>query len=383
MKINKKKLLFQLNHPAHYHLFKNTIDILLEKGHDVLISIKDKDILKELVSDYQYVQLSTGYRKKQFFSIIKSVIERDRKLYKLVKEYKPDILLGTSPEIAHISHFVKVPAIFFGEDDINLSASMLMGALSCYPLFDTILAPNGVKNGVWNNKTIRYNGFQKLAYLHPNYFHPSRDKVNIPINDKYFILRFSNLQAYHDTNATGITDSLAQQIVDILSPHGKVIISSERKLPVKLQKYIFTGNISDMHHYLAFANLFIGDSQSMAVESAMLGTPNIRYSNFVGKITVLEEIESKYKLSIGVNSNNPQGLLLEIDKCLSSEFLDIYNRRREFMLNDKIDVTSFFVWFIENYPKSKQVMINNPNFQNKFKKHDKNINNNRSTSANN
>ena len=36
------------------------------------------------------------------------------------------------------------------------------------------------------------------------------------------------------------------------------------------------------------------------------------------------------------------------------------------MLAEKIDVTSFLVWFTENYPKSKQTMKINPEYQLKF-----------------
>ena len=146
-----KKFLFQLNHPAHFHLFKHTIQILEGKGHKILISIKDKDILKELVKDYHFVQLSEGYRKKNVFSILNSLYKRDKKLLKITKTFKPDLMIGTSPEIGHIRPFVGFPSLFFGEDDVNLSIPMYIGALTCYPLFSSILAPNGVNNSIWNN----------------------------------------------------------------------------------------------------------------------------------------------------------------------------------------------------------------------------------------
>lgn len=370
MKTNKeqKRFLFQLNHPAHFHLFKNTIKILQERGHQVLISIKDKDILKELVKDYQYVQLSVGYRKKNIYYILKSVIDRDKKLLKIAKEFKPDLMIGTSPEISHISPFAKTPALFFGEDDVNLSVPMYIGALVSYPLFDCILSPEGVNNSIWNRKTIKYNGFQKLAYLHPNRFVPDRSKVAIPINTKFFILRFANLQAYHDINAKGISDSLARELIEKLKAKGQVLITSERDLPKEFEQYEFTGNKQDIHHYLYYANLFIGDSQSMAVESAMLGTPNIRYSDFVGKISVLNEIENKYKLSIGVNSNDPSKLLEVVDELINDEHIvDTFKERRTKLINDKIDVTAFIVWFIENYPESIHTMKKNPDYQFKFR----------------
>ena len=36
-------------------------------------------------------------------------------------------------------------------------------------------------------------------------------------------------------------------------------------------------------------------------------------------------------------------------------------------LKDKIDVTAFYLWFIENYPESAQGMRSNPDYQYRFK----------------
>jgi uncharacterized protein len=362
------KYLFQLNHPAHYHLFKNSIQKLLSNGHKVFISIKDKDILKELVQGYPHVQISNGYRNNDLLSIISSLFQRDYKLLSITKKFKPNLMIGTSPEIGHVSVINRIPTLFMGEDDVDLSYAMYLGALSCYPLFNTILSPKGVNNSIWNKKTINYDGFQKLAYLHPNYFKPDRSKVDIPLYTPYYLIRFSNLNAYHDKRAVGISNTLAISIVKQLSEKGNVLISSERELPSVIKQYEFKGNKNDIHHYLYYASLFIGDSQSMAVESAILGTPNIRYSSFIGKISVLEEIQEKYQLSIGIRSDYPNILLDTINKLINNdEIQTIYKKRREQLINDKIDVTSFFVWFIENYPNSAKIMKENPEYQYKFK----------------
>jgi hypothetical protein len=37
------------------------------------------------------------------------------------------------------------------------------------------------------------------------------------------------------------------------------------------------------------------------------------------------------------------------------------------MLRDKIDVTAFMVWFIENYPDSVNIMKENPEYQDRFR----------------
>lgn len=359
-----KKFLFQLNHPAHYHLFKNTMKLLQEKGHIVFVSIKDKDILKDLVQDYEHIQISHGYRKNNFVSIVKSVLLRDMRLFEYVKKIKPDVMIGTSPEIGHISPFVNVPAIFFGEDDVLASLPLFIGAIFCYPLFKTILAPIGVNNSVWNRKTITYNGYQKLAYLHPNYFFPDRSKVDVSVKGRYYLLRFSKFTAYHDTKTRGISDKLAKKIVNLLEGKGKVLISSERELPPELKKYEFKGNKKDIHHYLYYADLYIGDSQSMAVEAAMLGTPNIRYNGYINyKISIFDEIMNKYNLSIGVMDNEPDKLLKLIESLINNEnTVHTFKKRRERLLKEKTDVTSFFVWFLVNYPESIRLISKYPDY---------------------
>ena len=43
-----------------------------------------------------------------------------------------------------------------------------------------------------------------------------------------------------------------------------------------------------------------------------------------------------------------------------------WQRRRQKMLSEKIDVTAFMVWFIENYPESVRVMKETPEYQYRF-----------------
>ena len=123
-----------------------------------------------------------------------------------------------------------------------------------------------------------------------------------------------------------------------------------------------------MHHILAGSEIFICDSQSMSVEAAMLGVPSIRYSSFVGRISVLEELEKKYRLTFGVNVGDEEGLLLLVKSILNNlDYKSKFQVRKEKMLEDKIDVSSFLVWFILNYPESKEVLKIDPNFQYTFK----------------
>ncbi len=360
------RYLFQLNHPAHFHLLKNSIENLIKKGYHVRISIKEKDILEKLVKDYDYTKISEGYRSKSVFRILKSLILRDMKLHRIVREFKPDLMIGTSPEIGHVSLLTGVPSVFLGEDDVNLSLTMYLGAITCYPFFNTILSPEGVNNSIWKRKTIFYRGYQKLAYLHPDVFVPDRQRVLLPENENIYIIRLSNLNAYHDIDGSGLTDEILQKIIPILEDNGNILISSERNVPDKFKKYIFSGNLQDFHHYIYFADLLVGDSQSMAVEASVLGTPNIRFNNFVGKISILEELENKYNLTYGISASRPELLIEKINQFMKINNQVKFHEKKIKMLKEKINVASFITWFIENYPLSKKAMSEDSSYQENF-----------------
>jgi predicted glycosyltransferase len=208
----------------------------------------------------------------------------------------------------------------------------------------------------------------KLAYLHPNWFKPNVEIIGNLIETTYFIIRLSSLSAHHDIGIKGINLEILREIIRKLSNKGKVYITSEVPLGKEFEHLRLKNTISDIHHYLYYAQALICDSQSMAGEAAMLGTPSIRISSFVGKLSVLEELEHKYQLTFGIKPNEPDKLFNKIDELLAMSHLkDDFQNRRHKMLADKIDVTAFIEWFIENYPKSIHVMKENPDYQYNFK----------------
>lgn len=364
-------ILIHMGHPAHYHLFKNVISNLQADGHIVYILIKKKDILEDLlkISGLSYVNILPNERSSSLFGIAWGMILRLWRIFWFTIHNKVNLLMGSSTEVAQVAWILRRRSIIFAEDDASVVPQFV--ALAA-PFVDSYLSPISCNNGKIEKNSIKYAGFHKLAYLHPNQFSPNKDVVIKSLSSlrPYFLLRFAKLKAYHDLNvgATGINTSVAQHLIDILVPYGDVYISSERELEPQFEKYRLKINPLDIHHIMAYATMYIGDSQSMAVEAAMLGTPSLRFNNFAGKIGVLEELEQKYKLTFGIPSSEPDRLYAKIKELLSLPNLkEEFQSRRQIMLEDKIDVTAFFTWFIENYPESKRVMKENPEYQYKFK----------------
>ena len=362
------KLIIALGHPAHFHLFKTFMQRMASNGHSIKIVITDKDILKKLLDEHQ-LAYTTIARKKEgesFFDKIKKIFNSTLLLKKIVSSFKPDLMIGSMSQPAFISFFIKTPYLFVGEDDITYT--WLQG-LSTYPFVSGIFAPNPTKVGVFRYKKIAYNGYQKLAYLHPNILTPDVSKLKrVDMSKPFYLIRLVNLDAYHDGGATGFTENILDRLIDKLTTYGNIFISSEKKLNDKYKKYHLPINVKDIHHLMYYADIYIGDSQSMAVEAAVLGTPSVRFNSFAGRISVLEELENKYKLTFGIQSNDQEKLLRLIDKLLQNPDLKKnFQFQKEKMIADKIDVTAFMFWFVENYPQSKKIIKKNPDYQNTFR----------------
>lgn len=362
-----KHIVVFLGHPAHYHLFKNVVHSLIDKGIDVTYAIKQKDILVDLVRrDSVPFEIIREDRKDGFWGMLSSVVKMEVRMAKWLKRQKASMLIGTTLSFT-AKMIMGIPVVCVNEDDADVVP--LYAKLS-YPFANNILSPCVCNNGKWEYKSIKYAGYHKLAYLHPNHFTPDRKVVEqyFSTESPYFIIRFAKLKAHHDAGIKGISTEIAQRLIDILKPHGRIYITSERELEPQFECYRLKINPLDIHHVMAFSSLYIGDSQSMAVEAAMLGTPSLRFNDFAGRIGVLEELEHKYGLTFGIKTSNPQQLYDKIEELLQlSDLKEEFQRRRAQMLSEKIDVTAFFTWFIENYPQSAQIMKENPDYQYNFK----------------
>ena len=346
------KILVYLGHPAHFHNYKNTIAKLKADGHEVEVLIKKKDILEDLLKNagIPYHNILEEGRTNSKAGIMLGLAKRAWRLNKFCRQFHPDILTGSSVENSFIGPLRHIPVINIGEDDADVVPNY---AKLTYPGSSVILCPESCDCGKWNKKAIKYPGYQELGYLHPENFTPDREVVEkyFPTDTPYFIMRFSGLNAHHDVGIRGINNSIAARLLELLEPHGRIYITSERPLAPDFEKYRIAINPLDIHHVMSFADLYIGDSQTMAAEAGVLGVPFVRFNDFVGKIGYLNELENKYQLGFGISPED-EGKLYETVEAL----LDMHDRkavfqsRRQKMLDASINFAEFLTNYIETYP---------------------------------
>ena len=345
------KLLFSLNHPAHYFLFKFIIINLKEKGHQIKIVIKDKDILEKLmilegVQYHKFFRIRN--RKNNFVSIFSNLIleifKQDLQMYNTCMHYNPDVLIGTDVSISHVGKLLGIKSLIYNEDDYEINKSF---CLATYPFADKIISPTYTSVGSYEYKKISYNGIQKMSYLNPKYYRPDstiKEIANIGPNEKYFIIRLVNLTAGHDIyeNHKGINVVNLRKIIRKLKPHGKIFISSEDDLSKEFEKYKIKIPLNRMHDFMSFAEIFIGDSQTMCAEAGLLGTPFIRINDFVGKIQYLADIEENFEMGQGFRPSEINKALIFLEKLLHTSGIKLeWQEKSKRAFKEKTDIVEF------------------------------------------
>jgi hypothetical protein len=236
-----------------------------------------------------------------------------------------------------------------------------------------ILTPTCYKKDI-GEKHIKYNSYNELAYLHKKFFTPDPkiyDILGIKSDERYVIMRFVSRTAVHDIGHKGLSMEIKIKAVQEFSKHATVFISSEHDLPNELAPYKIPIPPEKMHDALYYADMLYGESSTMASECACLRTPAI-YIDDVGRGYTDEE-EEKYGLVFNYTASVADQEK-SIEKGLELlQQLDIkkeWREKRKRMLADKVDVTAFLVWFVENYPGSAEIMKEDPDYQYKFKSAD-------------
>ena len=349
------KVLFMISHPAHFHMFRYTIDNLKRDGHEVVVVIRPKDVLEQLCQNagMEFYKVKNRPKKWGMLGLGLSLIEKIFEVWRIARKEKPDILIGSDGVLAVVGNLVRKPSFECFEDDAEAIA---LYAKMFFPLYTGLICPDCCSAWKWDRKKIAYPSYHELGYLHPNQFTPNKSVVEqygISTTEPYILIRFAKLTAHHDVGIHGMNAEIAQRVIDMVKPIGKIYITSERELEPQFEQYRIKINPLDMHHVMAFASLYIGDSQTMAAEAGVLGTPFVRFNDFVGRLSYLNELENTYHLGFGHKTNDVDGFYKSIQQWLDTpDRKEICAERRTRMLADKIDYTKFLTWFIEHYPQS-------------------------------
>jgi len=350
------KILIDIGHPAHVHLYRNFYREMKDRGHSLYVTVKNMPSATKLLDLYGIPYTLTGAKGDTLTSKGIRQVLFSLKLAGKAGRLGIDIGLGSSISLAHASKLCRMKSIIFDDDDDQVQPLMTRYG---HPFADLIVSPSSLRNARASSKALFYPGYHELAYLYPSRFTPDPGVLKdagVSPGEPFFIMRFNAFRAHHDRGVVGLSASQKLELVKLLEPRGRVFITTEAEIEPELTNYRLKISPDKAHSLLSYATMFIGDSQTMTSEAAVLGVPALRCNTLAGSISYLRDQEETYGLTYAYKPSEFDRFREKLCSLLETPQLrEEWQRRRSLMLSDMIDVTAFMVWLAETYGKKERM----------------------------
>jgi len=334
------RIILDVNHPGDVHFIKNLYFDLIDEGHEVLVTASKKPLTYELLDEFSIPYIALGSYGESNLSKAINLIWLDFKMLILCLSKRPNAMMGTVAfRIAHIGWLLRIRNYCFDDTQHATEQIKLISPFA----HRMLTAPNYIHD--FGKKHIRYEGYHELAYLHPNYFKPNEDileLLGVSKGEIYTIIRFVAWNATHDKGMDkGFTDENKINAVNELERFGKVFITSEKGLPGEIADRAIKIPVSRIHDAIAFSSLVFGESSTMCSEASCLGIPSV-YIDDEGRCYT-DEQESKYSLVSNFKIHEQLNAIDKARQILQNYSINRlkYKESRIALLQDKIDMTAF------------------------------------------
>jgi len=336
------KIYFDLNHPVHYHTLKKLIARLGSNGHFCFVSLRNKDVLIELVKQEGMIM---NYRIKGKGSVSKTgrIIQMlfwNLKNMLWALKYKPDLLVGfASPYMSLASLILRKPLILIDDTEIDTTLQKVY-----LPFVSKLITPACFTKDLGKNQ-VRLNFLKELSYLSSGSKLQTHKQLNI-------LVRFTSAKALHDSSFDKLTEKNKKEIVEKLSRLGNVYISSEDSLSESLSNHELKIPPHKMHDFMQNQmDVFVGESATMAAEAAVLGKISIYIDNQTrGYIGYLE---SEYALVKHYTKLDSSKIIKYIREQLQEEKLTERIQQANLICDQHIDLTDYLYSFLLKNKKGK------------------------------
>lgn len=362
-------ILLDIGHPGHVHLLRPVADELRRRGHRLFFSVRDIPVALRLMEHYGMAPyLNLGGKRDSLFGKAQTVLHQDMELLRFVRRNAIDIGLSSGIVLSHVARLTKMKSLVFDDDD---DAAEPLVVKYGHPMSDVVFTPDCIRRKT--KHAVYYAGTHELAYLHPKRFAPDvsvLQRAGLQEGESFFIMRFVALKGHHDVGQQGLSLDQKRALIALLELYGRVIITSEREIETEFEHYRLPVPPWDIHSLMYYSSMYVGDSQTMTSEAALLGVPSFKCNTFAGRLSVPNMLENSYGLCFAYHPNDFDKMYGHIGSLLAKNPNDLkeeWRGKKEKFMDEHIDVTAFYVWFIENYPESKSIMQEHSEYQWQFK----------------
>ena len=336
------KVIVTLQHPAHFHFYRNVVSELERRGHDTWIFYRDEELIETLLDRYAMEGTCLAPGNSGTLDAMRNQAVYELGLLRRARRIQPDVMTAIGGiAVAHVASLVGARSVVFDDSGEYAPLNRIgrrFADLVCTPVSEDC---------EYGTTQQEYPGYHELAYLHPDRFEPDPEALadlGVDVEEPYFVVRFVGWNAQHDIGHAGFDQAARRRLVDELSDLGSVYVTTEEQLPAELREYRLPVPPEMIHDLLYYADLYVGDSQTMATEAALLGTPAVRCNSFVesGDMGNFRELQAEYGLVFSTGDAE-EAISQAVQWAADPETDQRWQQRLASLHGDKIDVTAFVV----------------------------------------
>jgi predicted glycosyltransferase len=329
-------VLFDLVHPAQVHFFKNAIAILITRGDKVMVTAREKDVTVALLKSLNIDHICISTKGSSLLAMGFELITRSYKLYKIAKAFRPDVMVArVGVSVGPVGKIMGIPTVVY--DDME--HAKLQGSIGM--TFATYICTGLGYYKDFGKRHIRFAGSPVMSYMSSKYFTPDKApllQAGLDPDAPYIFMRTVSWDANHDVGRGGSSPQELINAINTLRQFGRVVISSEERLPAELAQYENPVPVNQMHNLLAFAKLCIVEGGTMAAEAAVLGVPVICRKSY--DFGYLRALETEYALI--ARPDTMDDIIKVASKWLANDQLSAeWKAKQKKLVDESDDVTQF------------------------------------------
>lgn len=341
------RILVDIGHPAHVHYFKHAIAIWKAHGHEVIITARDRNHIADLLKDQGLEFTNRGKGSDSKLGKLMYMAYADLLLLGVVLRKWPDIYISfSSPYAAQISWLFRKPHICLNDTEHTDRSHSIF----TYPFSSTILTPKCYKNDL-GPKHYKLNSVIEGLYLSNGRFVPDTEvirKLRGPEDQDYVLVRFVSWKAHHDYGQSGMSDQVKRDLIDLLKTRYKVYVSAEGDIPQEYRGMEIKIEVSQMHDAIAGAQMFVGESGTMASESAFLGVPAL----YINSLPLMGYLAMEQEHGLLKHFRKSDGIVEFLRSWMDDPDLKTRAEDNAAKLRGSFnDPTDVLVKLVENYPE--------------------------------
>jgi predicted glycosyltransferase len=280
------KILIEAHHPAHIHFWKFPVKQLQEAGHTVLMIARDRDVMKRLLTVYNWIPSEIPKRilTKNRFPLLE-MLQRQWAIARAIRHFKPDVVASLMGSYTQSAKLFGVRNVIFTDSEFQHFNHRI-----AHPFADVIYTPECFYKEL-GPKHVRYKGIHELSFITSGMLKTVQESDQKPS----VLIRLSAWNTLHDISAEGVGRRIYAFVERFKDTYEIIISAEEGAYPEGLESYAIKVTPEHYHETLAQSAFVLTEGASTASEAACLGVPCV-YINSTEPRGYLEWLGDEYEL---------------------------------------------------------------------------------------